>query len=270
MRIKLDYTKDVNGNAAWYYEQAKEAKKKREGLEKAIEETKKEMEKAKKDQVKQQEAKKSGIKVKREKKWFEKFHWFFTSQGKQIVGGKNAQENDLVVARHMDNADLFFHADIQGASAIILKDGKNATQEEKEEAAQFAACFSNAWKNGNASVDVYAVEKQQLAKHATGGYIPTGAFAIKGERQWFRETKLALKIGKGETGKIDGRAIGDEAIVEILPMKSQRKLKDEVVLVPAQSGKEKGEMAKILAKRYSVNVDELLSILPSGRMKIKN
>ncbi len=254
MRIKLHLNKSVYDNAAAYYELAKEAKKKREGLTQAMEETKKEMEKAKK---KGAEAKKV-VKIKREKQWFEKFHWFRTSAGRLAVGGRSAQQNDLVFSKHTDEADLFFHADIQGASAIILKDGATASKEELLECAQFAACFSNAWKNANAAVDVYAVKKEQVSKHSHGGFIATGAFAITGERQWFKNTKLALRVGIGPESKQ----------IVIVPGISETKLSPESPLGPSKSGKDKGALAKILAKTFGCHPDELLEILPNGKSKI--
>jgi predicted ribosome quality control (RQC) complex YloA/Tae2 family protein len=254
MKIKLYLNKSVQENAALYYEESKEARKKREGLKKAIEDTKKEIKEAEK---KQKQEKKKPIKIKREKKWFEKFNWFETSEGKLAVGGKNAQQNDLVFAKYMDEQDLFFHADIQGGSAVILKQGTEASGQEMQEAAQFAASFSNAWKNTNAAVDVYSVKKDQLSKAAHGGYIPTGAFAITGERTWFRSTKLRLRIGKNP----------ESSSLEIIPDNSKRKLDSELVLVPSRSGKEKGALAKTLAKRLDVHPDELLEILPAGKSR---
>lgn len=251
MKLKLYINKSVHENAAYYYELAKEARKKTKGTEKAIEDTKKEM---KKESKKKTEEKK--VRVKREKKWYEIFHWFYTSDGKLAVGGKNAQQNDIVYKKHMEENDLFFHADIQGGSAVILKGGVDSTEEEVRETAQFAASFSNAWKNGNASVDVYSVKKDQLSKHATGGYIPAGAFAISGKRTWFKSTKLGLKIGKGEHG------------VEIIPERSARKLKGEIHLAPMKSGKEKGELARFIAKKLSADVTEILELTPSGKSKI--
>lgn len=253
MKIILKIGKSVHENAALYYEQAKEARKKIEGLEKAIEETKKEIEKEKK---REKEDKKL-VKVKKEKRWYEKFRWFNTSGEKLAVGGSSAQQNDLVFSRHMDDNDLFFHADIQGATALILKEGKNANDAELLECAQFAASFSNAWKNSNAAVDVYCVGKEHLAKHAQGGYIPTGAFAIKGERRWFRSTKLCLRL-----------QVTDGTVIVIPELHSKKKDSD-VILYPAASGKEKGELAKVLSKRLGIHPDELLQILPSGRTKTK-
>ncbi|MDO8554134.1 MAG: NFACT RNA binding domain-containing protein [Candidatus Micrarchaeota archaeon] len=256
MNIKLKIGKTVHENAARYYEQAKEARKKMDGLKQAIEETKKEMIKSEK---KAKENKKL-IKTKKEKKWFEKLHWFYTSKGKMAIGGRNAQQNDQVVSKYMEDRDLFFHADIQGATVVILKDGIDAEDSELLETAQFAASFSNAWKNGNASVDVYAVKKDQLAKHTSGGYIPTGAFAITGERKWFKKMKMALRLGRSPM--VEGGGI------LIVPENCTKKLENEVTLFPAAAGKDKGELTKTLAKRFAVHPDELMEVLPNGKTKM--
>ncbi|MFH1520173.1 MAG: NFACT RNA binding domain-containing protein [Candidatus Micrarchaeota archaeon] len=246
--MKIFWNKTVHENAAYYYELAKDTKSKISGLEKAIEETKKEIEKAKK-------VEKKNVKVKREKQWFEKFHHSLTSDGKLIIGGRSAQQNDMLYAKYIEENDLFFHADIQGGSAVILKDGINASEDEMKEAAQFAACFSNAWKNANAAVDVYCVRKNQLAKHATGGFIPSGAFAITGERKWFKAMKLNLIIGIGEKG------------IEIISIFSKRHLTNILTLVPSLAGKDKGALSKSLAKRFNVHPDEFLELLPNGKSK---
>ncbi len=253
MRIRLRIDKSVHENAAAYYEEAKRIRKKIEGLKKAIAESERELEKV----VAEEKKKRASVRIKREKRWFEKFHFFYTSSGKLAIGGKDAKQNDLVFAKHMEENDLFFHADIQGASAIILKDGVNASEEELKEVAQFAASFSNAWKNANASCDVYAVKRNQLSKHAHGGYIPVGGFGIIGERRWFKNTKLGLRVGIGENG------------LEIIPTCSKKKLKNEVELLPARTGKEKGELAKALSKRLNLHPDDLLQILPNGKSKTK-
>lgn len=249
MKLKLFYEKSVHENAAYYYEQAKESREKTAGVEKAIKETEKEIAEAKK------ETKKS-VRVKKEKEWYEKFHHTATSAGRLVIGGRNAQQNDLLAAKHMETDDFFFHADIQGGSVVILKDGANAGDEELSESAQFAACFSNAWKNANAAVDVYAVRKEQLTKHVTGGFVPAGAFAILGERKWFRNTKLELRIGLDEKGRL-----------VLVPAVSKQKLQKSLILVPSKTGKEKGALAKSLAKRFGVHPDELLELLPNGKSR---
>ena len=252
MKLTLDLTKSIYENASEYYEKAKELKKKKEGLEKAIEETEKEIAKAEKE-AKEEEKK---VKIKREKKWFEKFHHFYTSSERLVIGGGNAQQNDIIYKKYIEENDLFFHADIQGGAAVVLKDGLNASEQELNETAQFTASFSNAWKNANATVDVYCVKKDQLSKHAQGGFIGRGAFAITGERQWFKSTKLGLKIGI------------KEGTLLLLPEVSSIKLEQEVLIFPAKSGKTKGELVKSLSKRFNTHPDDVMNILPNGKSKL--
>ncbi|EJW04606.1 hypothetical protein EDEG_01190 [Edhazardia aedis USNM 41457] len=40
-----------------------------------------------------------------------------------VIAGRSAQENDLLVKKHLSNDDLFFHADVAGAATVILKNG---------------------------------------------------------------------------------------------------------------------------------------------------
>lgn len=272
MKIRLGVNKSVHENAAAYYVESKEAKEKMKGVEKAIEETKKEMVKAGKDAAAADKKSAEQTKIARKREWHEKFHYFFTSSGKLVIGGRNAEQNDLIYNKYFEEGDLFFHADIQGASAcilknesflegglrnsydLILKNSAGTKENELKEVAQFAACYSNAWKNGNAAVDVYAVGKGQVAKHAQGGFIPRGGFAILGERIWFRKTELKLKIGLN-----DGIAV-------VLPGCSVRKLEKELLLVPGSE--EKGVVVKKLAKLLTVHPDDLQNLLPAGLGKI--
>ncbi|MDD5337495.1 MAG: NFACT RNA binding domain-containing protein [Candidatus ainarchaeum sp.] len=254
MRIRLNIGKSVHENAAAYYEEAKEAREKIKGLEKAMEETKKEIVKAEKEEAAAERKKNEETKIARKKEWYEKFHYFFTDGGKLVVGGRSADQNDLVYKTYLEDGDLFFHADIQGGSACVMKDGLEAGEGEKKQVAQFAACFSNAWKNGNAAVDVYCVKKDQVSKHAQGGFIGKGAFAIEGEREWFRKTELKLKAGV------------EKGLATALPARCERKLEKEVFIIPGNE--EKGVIVKKLAKLLNTHPDEIQNLLPSGKGKI--
>ncbi|MBU0586234.1 DUF814 domain-containing protein [Candidatus Micrarchaeota archaeon] len=256
MRIRLNIEKSVHENAAEYYEEAKDAKNKLKGLEKAIEETKKEIKKAEKEEAAAGKKKAESVKIARKKEWYEKFHWFFTDSGKLVVGGRSADQNDLVYKKHFEQGDLFFHADIQGGAACILKDGDGAKENELNEVAQFAASFSNAWKNGNAAVDVYCVKKEQVSKHAVGGFIPKGAFAIVGERKWFRKTELRLRIGI------------ENGIAVVISGNSKRQLEKEIIIIPGKM--EKGDSVKKIAKILGVHPDDVQNVLPAGRISIKS
>lgn len=254
MKIRLDFRKTAQENANAYFQLSKELAKKEEGAKKAIEETKKEMEDAGREHELAVSSKVSP-KMKRKKEWFEKHKWFYTSAGKLVVAGRDAKQNDGLVAKTMTEDDLFFHADIQGAPATILVGGKTATQQEKLETAQFAASHSSAWKTGAAAVDVYAVGKGQLSKHAQGGFVGAGGFAIEGEREWFRDTPLGLAIGV------------KDGIVVCLPAAHPDAQK---LGAPITVGNfEKGQAAKRIAALLKCGMDEILLALPSGKFSIK-
>ncbi|MBN2478510.1 DUF814 domain-containing protein [Candidatus Micrarchaeota archaeon] len=254
MEIEIDTRKSAQENAAEYYEKAKKIKKKIKGLEEAIEKTKKEIKKAKKEEEKEKE-KIEILKKRREKNWYERFHWFYTSNGRLAVGGKSASENDIIFKKYMEKNDLFFHADIMGGSVVILKDGINADEQELKETAQFAASYSRAWKMKYATADVYSLKKEQLSKYSQGAYVGKGGIAMKGERIWFRNTKLELRIGVGKE------------TAEVVPNISRRKLDKEITIVPGKEKKER--FAKYLSKIFGVHIDELMPIIPPGECSKK-
>lgn len=254
MGLKLDWRKGAQENASAFYQLAKELAKKEEGARKAMEDTRKEMSSAQASKEKAA-SEKSSPKMRRRKEWFEKYRWFFTAGGKLVLAGRDAKQNDSLIAKVMKEEDLFFHADIQGAPATILVGGAASEGQEKKEAAQFAASHSSAWKVGAAAVDVYAVRKSQLAKHAQGGFVGAGGFAISGEREWFRATPLGLAVGE------------KEGIVLCLPAAHPEAEKMRFSVSPG--AREKGEAAAIIAKSLAASADEVLLALPSGKFLLK-
>lgn len=189
MKVVLDLRKSAQENAAEYYQTAKKLREKVAGVEKAIEESRK---------VRKKTVKKPG--VRRKKQWYEKFHWFVSSDGFLVIGGRNAEQNELIFSRYLGDEDVFLHADIHGAPAVVVKNGSTAPERTLQEAAQFAASYSNAWKEKMGSVDVYAVSKEQVSKYSHGEYVPKGGFVIKGDRKWFKNVELKLYIGVSESG----------------------------------------------------------------------
>jgi len=255
MKLELDTRKSINENAARYYERAKKMRAKLAGVKKAIADTERKLEELdEKIKTQKEEAlAKPALKLKREKKWFEKFHHFTTSDGFLVIAGRDAKQNELLVARHLEPNDLFMHAEIHGAPATIIKNGQNAPERSLLEAAQFSASYSSAWKNGLASVDVYAVKPDQVSKHSQGEYVPKGGFMIKGERQWFKHTPLGLRLGVEN---------------ELPTAEPELKSSELKILLHPSGRKEKGTIAKELAKKLECDVDELLQILPSGSSRV--
>ena len=64
---------------------------------------------------------KASIQLIRKAHWFEKFVWFVSSENFLVVAGRDAQQNELLVKRHMAKGDVYLHADIHGAATHIIK-----------------------------------------------------------------------------------------------------------------------------------------------------
>ncbi|MEM2963463.1 MAG: NFACT RNA binding domain-containing protein [Candidatus Anstonellales archaeon] len=262
--VELDASKSAQENASTYFEMAKKAKVKLSRVKAALAQSILELEKLKSEKQKDRGSNSlrdsssqllSLFSIKRKKEWFEQFHFFVTPQKKLVIAGRSSKQNDLIYSKYIEDNDLFFHADIQGAPATVLKNGLHADNPEKLLSAQFAASYSSAWKVGAASVDVYAVRKNQLSKHSHGGFIPKGGFAITGEREWFRKIPLGLKLYVDEKG-----------IPRVVPEKMN--LMHNSVLIYPRGKDDKQEAAKKIAKALSCDKEEILLLLPSGKFRV--
>ncbi len=210
-------------NAQDYYDKVKKFTKKREGALKAIEDTRKAMEKKAASK-----AAKAGKKLQasRKKHWYDRFRWFVSSDGFLVVGGRDADTNEEIFKKYMEKRDTVFHTQTPGAPLTVVKAGKEDVPESTlNEAAQFAVSYSSLWKAGHSSGDCYWIKAEQVTKTPESGeYVRKGAFVIRGERNYFRDVPLGVAVGlelKGETRVIGGpvsaiRKHGDY-ILEVTP-----------------------------------------------------
>lgn len=254
MRIAIDYTKSAQENADAYYNKAKKLAQKQAGARLAIKRLEKRLKGMKARAAKPEEP--AGITPGRE--WYEKFRWFYTSENMLVIGGRDAHQNELLNSRHFDEGDLFFHANIFGASVMILKGGIKAGAESREEAAQFAACYSSAWKEGQPIVDVYAMRRDQVSKSTSKGSIGTGSFLLSGEREWYRDTPLSLVFYVKN---------GRPAVVpEISFYRSAQKGIPRVLV--REGSMQKPDTAKKIAGHLGIrDLDWLMQQLPAGTFR---
>jgi len=206
LRFSLNLRRTLFENAAKYYELGKKAKQKAAGALTALEDSRRKLGEVE-QRVHEAEALKTvkpmevmeelvKRKVKR-KEWYEKFRWFTSSDGFLVVAGKDAVSNEVLVKKHTVPEDPVFHAEIAGAPFVVVKtEGKTPSEQALREAGEFAAAFSRAWREGAGSADVYWVKPSQLSKSGPSGeYVPHGAFAVSGKRNWMRSVQLQLAIG---------------------------------------------------------------------------
>ncbi|MFY1112367.1 MAG: ribosome rescue protein RqcH [Methanosarcinaceae archaeon] len=220
----LDIRKTVPQNAQEYYEKVKKLSKKKDGALRAIEDTKKAMEK------RPAKAAKAGRRVlaRRKKHWYDRFRWFVSSDGFLVVGGRDADTNEDIFKKYMEKRDIVFHTQTPGAPLTVIKTGgKEVPETTLQETAQFAVSYSSLWKAGHFSGDCYWIKSEQVTKTPESGeYLKKGAFVIRGERNYFKDVPLGIAVGlelKGETRVIGGpvsavRKHGDY-ILEAVPGK---------------------------------------------------
>ena len=252
MEIEFFLDKSIEQNAAFYYEKAKHLKKKRPGVIQAIERTRRQM-------VQLEQEKETSLKAikphkkKREKQWYEKFHWFYSSEGILCIGGRDATSNDIVIKKHMEKDDIILHTETPGSPFFVVKNGQLANDKTIEEAAQACASYSKAWKAGVTTVEVFAVKPEQVKKQALSGeYISKGAFMIYGEKKFYHPL-LEVSVGITNTSQIIG---GPLSAVKTHTEKY-------VLLVPGQL--KTSDVAKKIKKMLEADdLDDIMRFIPPG------
>jgi predicted ribosome quality control (RQC) complex YloA/Tae2 family protein len=260
--VELDFRKTVAENAERAYDNSKKLKGKLVGAKKSIEKTKNMIESVKKQHLMEEKREEKVITGKTF--WFEKFRWFISSDGNVVVAGKDAKSNEQVVKKYLKREDRYAHADIHGAPSCVIKSkdpsDNNVPISEKtlDEACQFAACYSKAWKQF-AEMQAYWVLPEQVSKTPQSGeFLPKGAFVIRGKRNYCR-CKLELAVGEiviDETRKIMGG-----------PVEALKKRADKyIILVPGDM--KKSVIAHKLSKTFDVPTDQIERALPPGGITV--
>ncbi len=259
MNIELDFKKTVEENAAFYFEKAKKSKRKIAGAERTYRETLKKIELLKQERnLELEEKRKVSEKINVKKEWYEKFRWFFSSEGFLCIGGRDATTNDILIKKYTEKEDLVFHAAVPGSPFFIIKsEGKTINQDTIEEAAIATAVYSKAWQLGISYVDVFYINPEQVSKSPPSGqHMAKGSFMIYGKKNYLRpEMKLSIGI---KNGKIIGG-----------PTKAIKKNSEKYVTI-VQGDLKSSDIAKkiknILGK--DINIEDIQKFLPTGKGKI--
>lgn len=255
--ITLDYEKSVTANAQALYDRRREAQRKAQRVQEAIEATRKEMEGARRRAA--TVAKRPKVRATKAM-WFDAYRWTLSSDGHLILGGRDARSNDQLVKKHLKEGDRYAHADLPGAPSTVVKEGSRATEATLREACEFALAYSKAWSAGLASGSAYWVLPEQVSKQAESGeYLPRGAFVIRGKRNYLHD--LPVRIGVGEV-EVDGHRKVMGGPVSAVAARSSR----YVVLIPGKQDRER--FAKRLAGLLGVPIEEVVRVLPPGGLEI--
>ena len=258
MRISLDFTKSAQKNAEDYYNLAKKSERKALGAEASIRRMEKEL-----TAQQGQKPKEKPTQMRKNTEWYEEYNWFFTPRGELAIGGRSAKQNEAINSKYFEERDMFFHADIFGASVVVLKGGASASKESKELAAQFAACFSSGWAEGTFSLNVYALGRKQVSKSKQKGSLGTGSFLLEGEREWYKNVPLSLcaYLSKDKKGE-DRFTVAPQKILAygVAP-------ENHVIIAPGTA--KKSDAAKAISKKLGfADIDYIMQHLPAGGFSV--
>ncbi|MBU2617559.1 MAG: NFACT family protein [Euryarchaeota archaeon] len=272
MRVDMDMKLGIPQNAQRYYQRAKRTRKKLEGAQRALEQTKKEIERARAREIKPEHAPQR--RIRQRKQWYDRFRHFISSDGFLVIGGRDASMNEEIVKKHMEASDMFFHTQARGAPAVIIKaERKKVPGSTLVEATQFAISYSSIWRAGHYEGDCYWVHPEQVSKSTRAGeYLPKGSFVIKGKRNYLK-APVGIAIGieiNDETRVIGGppSAIKQRAkyIIEIEP---GEKTQDQVAKEISKIFLQEADDADQLLIKSIASPDRISKFLPPGNSRIK-
>jgi predicted ribosome quality control (RQC) complex YloA/Tae2 family protein len=255
-KITLNLDKTIEENASVYFEKAKKAKKKIEGATEAIIKSKQKLKKIIKNNEKNKITK--TIVVNRKKEWFEKFHWFYSSEGFLVIGGRDATTNEIVIKKYTEENDIVFHTDMAGSPFFVIKtEKKTPTEISLKETADATASYSRGWKKNLATQNVFYIKSDQVTKKAKAGEsLGKGAFMISGKTTYINN-KMRIAIGCKDNQIIGG------------PVNAIKKQSEKFIEI-IQGDNKSSDIAKQIRKFFGFgDLDEIIRFLPSGGLQIK-
>ncbi len=251
MEIEIEINKSIEQNADKYYENAKKINKKISRGKEVIKQFKEKLNninvnKEKRD-TKIQEKEKAQVK----KEWYEKFRWFYSSEGFLCIGGKDATTNEIIIKKHTEKEEFVAHTEMPGSPFFVIKaDKKVPGKKTKEELAISTASYSKAWKLGLSFADVFIVKGNQISKDVS---LPKGSFMVKGKRE-NHSSVLELGIGLLKSLQVMGG-----------PIEAVKKHCEKFIVIKPGSFKN-SELAKKIEKQLGIKnrLDDIIRVMPSG------
>lgn len=133
----------------------------------------------------------------RKKNWFERYRWFFTTDGLLAIGGRDSSSNSAIIRKHLEKDDKVFHAEIFGSPFFILKQVPGDMPfDSLNEVAHATVCFSRAWREAMYGMSAYWINPDQVKKAAPSGqFLPRGSFVLEGQKNFVKVPDLMLAVG---------------------------------------------------------------------------
>lgn len=268
-KVKINPEASIHSIASSLFDAAKKQSGAIPEIERLRKKTTKQLEDLKGRSAKQKES--VAFSKMRKKSWYERYRWFYTSDGDLAIGGRDSSSNSSIIRKHLEKTDRVFHAEIFGSPFFILKSGEAARPAGLNEVAHATVCFSRAWRESMYGLSAYWVNPEQIRRAAPSGqFLPRGSFAIDGQRNFVRVSTLKLGVGLSET---DGGYV--------LSCGPPDAIKKNSILyaVIEPSGLEMTDAAKKIRTEFvkldadiinNISVDEFVRVLPAGKSHVSS
>ena len=194
-KIQIKAESSLPAIASTLYNEAKRQSAAIESIESLKRKNQKEIDKLK---LQSQETKKAVFFTEfRKKEWFERYRWFYTSDGFLAIGGRDSSSNSAIIRKQLTKNDKVFHAEIFGSPFFVLKDiPESLPFDSLNEVAQATVCFSRAWREAMYGMSAYWINPDQVKKAAPSGqFLSRGSFVLEGHKNFIKAPNLRLAVG---------------------------------------------------------------------------
>jgi predicted ribosome quality control (RQC) complex YloA/Tae2 family protein len=264
-KIKIDLNSSLPTTASTLFNESKKQKAAIGSIEKLLIKTENELEKV---IEKGESAKSVSFTQVRKKNWFERYRWFYTTDGVLAVGGRDSSSNSAIIRKHLDKNDKVFHAEISGSPFFLLKDNATSTPASLTEVAHATVCFSKVWKEAFYGSSAYWVNPDQVKKGAPSGQsMAKGSFMIEGQRNFVKIStlKMCVAIIKHEESYLltcGPPSLKDTAVCYAMIEPTGQDMADVAKRIRYEFLSSNEEIAK------PFSIDDYVRVLPAGACKI--
>jgi predicted ribosome quality control (RQC) complex YloA/Tae2 family protein len=200
LAIDIDLGLSAWANSTEYFDQKRSAAGKEGRTAQASEKALKSQErKVAEDLKKGLKKEKEILRPVRKQQWFEKFIYFISSDGYLVLGGKDAQQNEIIYRRYFRKGDVYVHADLKAAVPMIIKNNPNTPDapippSTLSQAGHLSVSTSEAW-DSKAVMSAWWVSSEQVSKiGATGEFLAPGLFNITGRKEYLPPAQLIVGL----------------------------------------------------------------------------
>jgi len=264
-KIKIDLNSSLPTTASTLFNESKKQKAAIRSIEKLLKKTENDLEKVIK---KGESAKQISVTQVRKKNWFERYRWFYTTDGVLAIGGRDSSSNSAIIRKHLQKNDKVFHAEMSGSPFFLLKGDDATTPASLTEVAHATVCFSKVWKEAFYGSSAYWVNPDQVKKGAPSGQsMAKGSFMIEGQRNFVKisSLKMCVAIIKHEESYLltcGPPSMKDTAICYAMIEPTGQDMPDVAKRIRYEFLSSNEEIAK------PFSIDDFVRVLPTGTCKI--